>query len=52
MRGSEAELDSEYQMQLRNDEQLLRMESLTKQYELKLAKQEEFFSLREWKLKE
>jgi hypothetical protein len=39
-------------MQLRNDEQSLRIESLTKQYELKLAKQEEFFSLREWKLKE
>lgn len=39
-------------MQLKNDEQTLRIESLTKQYELKLSKQEEFFALREWKLKE
>lgn len=39
LRGSEADHDTEYQMQLRNDEQSLRIESLTKQYELKLAKQ-------------
>lgn len=30
----------------------MRMESLIKQYELRLNKQEEYYELREWKLKE
>lgn len=30
----------------------MRMESLIKQYELRLSKQEEYYELREWKLKE
>ena len=30
----------------------MRTESLVKQYELRLSKQEEYYNLREWKMKE
>ena len=52
LRTEEAEGENEHQLQLLQEENEMRIASITKQYELKLNKQEEYFGLKEWKLNE
>ena len=52
LKTESVEGENDYYRQLAHDETSLRLESLTKQYELKLSKQEEFYQLRELKLKD
>lgn len=52
MKAHDSQVVSENCQRLAKEEYGLRTESLVKQYELRLSKQEEYYNLREWKMKE
>jgi hypothetical protein len=52
LKTQESQLEVDHCRRLAQEENELRIESLVKQYELRLSKQEEYYGLREWKMKE